>query len=182
MFRPIRLSSRLSVLHPVRWNSTASPAMPPLMATFRQDLKDAMRAKNTPKLNVLRALISEVNNSVKTPSPIQTDLQLLSLIRKRVSGAQQAAKQFEEAGRADLKEGEDLAVSILEQYAGHVKTMGVDEIKSIVSQELNKLREAGGKADIGSLLKALFAPGGALDGKPAERSEVAKIAREAVAA
>lgn len=49
MFRPIRLSSRLSVLHPVRWNSTASPAMPPLMATFRQDLKDAMRAKNTPK-------------------------------------------------------------------------------------------------------------------------------------
>lgn len=70
----------------------------------------------------------------------------------------------------------------MEQYAGHVKTMGVDEIKSIVSQELNKLRETGGKADIGSLLKALFAPGGALDGKPAERSEVAKIAREAVAA
>lgn len=75
-----------------------------------------------------------------------------------------------------------MAVSILEEYAGHVKTMGVDEIKSIVSQELNKLKEAGGKADIGSLLKALFAPGGALDGKPAERSEVAKIAREAVAA
>lgn len=73
-------------------------------------------------------------------------------------------------------------MSIMEQYAGHVKTMGVDEIKSIVSQELNKLRETGGKADIGSLLKALFAPGGALDGKPAERSEVAKIAREAVAA
>lgn len=75
-----------------------------------------------------------------------------------------------------------MAVSILEQYAGHVKTMGVDEIRPIVSQEFNKLKEAGGKADVGSLLKALFAPGGALDGKPAERSEVAKIAREAVAA
>lgn len=73
-------------------------------------------------------------------------------------------------------------MSILEEYAGQVKTMGVDEIKSIVSQELNKLKEAGDKADIGSLLKALFAPGGALDGKPAERSEVAKIAKEAVAA
>lgn len=134
------------------------------------------------RLNVLRALISEVNNSVKTPSPIQTDLQLLSLIRKRVAAAQQAAQQFQEAGRADLKEGEDLVVSILEEYAGQVETMGVNEIKAIVSQEINKLKEAGSKVDIGSLLKALFAPGGAMDGKPAERGEVAKIAREAVAA
>ena len=135
-----------------------------------------------PRLNVLRALISETNNSVKTASPIQTDLQLLSLIRKRASAAQQAAQQFAEAGRPDLKENEDAQVTILEEYAGQVETMSQDDIKAIVAQEISKLKEAGNKVEIGSLLKALFAPGGAMDGKPAERSEVAKIAKDAVAA
>lgn len=134
------------------------------------------------RLNVLRALISETNNSVKTASPIQTDLQLLSLIRKRASAAQQAAQQFAEAGRSDLKENEDAQVTILEEYAGQVETMSQDDIKAIVAQEISKLKEAGNKVEIGSLLKALFAPGGAMDGKPAERSEVAKIAKDAVAA
>lgn len=133
-------------------------------------------------MNVLRALISETNNSVKTASPIQTDLQLLSLIRKRASAAQQAAQQFAEAGRPDLKENEDAQVTILEEYAGQVETMSQDDIKAIVAQEVSKLKEAGNKVEIGSLLKALFAPGGAMDGKPAERSEVAKIAKDAVAA
>lgn len=137
---------------------------------------------NMPRLNVLRALISETNNSVKTASPIQTDLQLLSLIRKRASAAQQAAQQFAEAGRPDLKENEDTQVTILEEYAGQVETMSQDDIKAIVAQEISKLKEAGNKVEIGSLLKALFAPGGAMDGKPAERSEVAKIAKDAVAA
>lgn len=135
-----------------------------------------------PRLNVLRALISETNNSVKTASPIQTDLQLLSLIRKRASAAQQAAQQFAQDGRPDLKENEDAQVTILEEYAGQVETMSQDDITAIVAQEISKLKEAGNKVEIGSLLKALFAPGGAMDGKPAERSEVAKIAKSAVAA
>jgi uncharacterized protein YqeY len=132
-------------------------------------------------LNVLRALISETNNSTKTSSPIQTDLQLLSLIRKRVAAAKEAANQFAEADRPDLKEKEDAQVAILEEYAGKVETMSLEDIKAVVSQEVSKLKEAGKKVEVGGLLKSLFAPGGALDGKPAERAEVAKIAKEAVA-
>ncbi|KAH1299890.1 hypothetical protein KXV68_003152 [Aspergillus fumigatus] len=180
MLRTLRSTSRLS-LSPVRWNSTASPASPPLMARIRSDLKVAMRAKDTARLNVLRALISETNNSTKTSSPIQTDLQLLSLIRKRVAAAKEAANQFAEADRPDLKEKEDAQVAILEEYAGKVETMSLEDIQAVVSQEVSKLKEAGKKVEVGGLLKSLFAPGGALDGKPAERAEVAKIAKEAVA-
>ncbi|KAH2463617.1 hypothetical protein KXW63_007644 [Aspergillus fumigatus] len=151
------------------------------MARIRSDLKVAMRAKDTARLNVLRALISETNNSTKTSSPIQTDLQLLSLIRKRVAAAKEAANQFAEADRPDLKEKEDAQVAILEEYAGKVETMSLEDIQAVVSQEVSKLKEAGKKVEVGGLLKSLFAPGGALDGKPAERAEVAKIAKEAVA-
>ncbi|KAF9895068.1 hypothetical protein FE257_004697 [Aspergillus nanangensis] len=181
MFRTLRLSTRLT-FRSARWNSTSSPATPPLMAKIRSDLKVAMRAKDTARLNVLRALISETNNAAKSSSPIQTDLQLLSLIRKRATGAKEAAKQFAEADRPDLKEKEDEQAAILTEYAGQVETMSLDDIKQIVSQEIAKVKDSGKKVEIGSLLKSLFGPGGAMDGKAAERAEVAKIAKEAVAA
>ncbi|KAB8070941.1 hypothetical protein BDV29DRAFT_180018 [Aspergillus leporis] len=181
MFRAQRFTAQLS-LRSVRWNSSSSSSTPPLMAKIRSDLKVAMRAKDTAKLNVLRAIISETNNAAKTSSPIQTDLQLLSLIRKRMAGAKEAAQQFADAERPDLKESEEKNVTILEEYASQVETMSLDDVKQVVSQETSKLKEAGQKVEIGTLLKSLFAPGGALDGKPAERAEVAKIAKEAVAA
>lgn len=98
-----------------------------------------------------------------------------------MAAAKEAANQFAEADRPDLKEKEDAQVAILEEYAGKVETMSLEDIKAVVSQEVSKLKEAGKKVEVGGLLKSFFAPGGALDGKPAERAEVAKIAKEAVA-
>ncbi|KAL4818445.1 hypothetical protein BDW67DRAFT_183161 [Aspergillus spinulosporus] len=179
MLKVLRSATRLG-FYQARWNSTASPSLPPLLATLKADLKTAMRAKDTDRLNVIRALISETNNSQKTTSPIQTDLQLLALIRKRAAASRDSMQQFVEANRPDLKEKEEKAQAILEEYGNQVQTMGADEIKQIVSEQVNKMKAAGTKVEIGLVLKSLFAPGGALDGKPAERSEVAKIARETV--
>ncbi|KAL1845495.1 hypothetical protein Plec18170_009752 [Paecilomyces lecythidis] len=181
MFTPLRFSAARLGLRAVRCNSTATSGTPPLMSKIRTDLKTAMRAKDTTRLNVLRAIISETNNAAKTPTPIQTDVQLLSLIRKRVAASKDAAKQFEEAGRADLKEKEDAQVVVLEEYAGQVETLGIDDIKQAVSQTISSLKDSGKKADIGTVLKTIFAPGGALDGKPVEKAEVAKIVKETVA-
>ncbi|KAJ5577530.1 uncharacterized protein N7459_006494 [Penicillium hispanicum] len=179
MFQTIRFSARVP-LRLVRWNSTTNPVMPPLMGTLRADLKTAMRAKDTSRLNVLRALISETNNAAKTASPIQTDIQLLSLIRKRAAAAKEAAEQFAAADRADLKENEDQQVSILEGYAGQIKTLSVEEVEAAIGQEIATVKEAGTKLNVGLVLKALFAPGGALDGKPADRKEVADLVKKAV--
>jgi uncharacterized protein YqeY len=105
---------------------------------------------------------------------------LLSLIRKRLAAAKDAAQQFQGANRPDLKEKEDAQIVVLEEYAGHIQTMSAEEIQSAVSQAVSQLQGDGKKADIGSVLKALFAPGGVLDGKPAERAKVARIAKETV--
>lgn len=125
------------------------------------------------RLNVLRALISETNNAAKSASPIQTDIQLLSLIRKRLSATKDAAKEFEAAQRPDLKEKEDAQAVVLEEYAGQVKTLPIAEIKEIVANEINTMVNAGTKPNQGTILKALFAAGGPLDGKPVDRKEVA---------
>ncbi|KAL4876667.1 hypothetical protein BJY04DRAFT_140043 [Aspergillus karnatakaensis] len=180
MFRVLRQTTRLG-LYQARWNSTASSSTPPLMATLRTDLKTAMRAKDTDRLNVLRALISEYNNSQKTASPIETDVQLLALIRKRASASKDSAQQFLEAERPDLKEKEDKAIAILEEYGSQVKTMDVEEIKIIVLEEVAKLSEGNKLPNLGLLFKALYKSGGSLDGKPVDRSVVTEISKKIVA-
>lgn len=132
------------------------------------------------RLNVLRAIISETNNASKTSSPVKTDLQLLSLLRKRASASKEAGLQFAEANRNDLKEKEDAQVAILEEYAGKVETTSPEEIQDAVSETISLLQKDGTKVEIGAVLKSLFAPGGALDGKPAEKSQVSAVAKELV--
>lgn len=97
----------------------------------------------------------------------------MSLIRKRLSAVKDAAKEFEAAERPDLKEKEDAQAVVLEEYAGQVKTLPVAEIKEIVSKEISAMISAGTKPNQGTVLKALFAAGGPLDGKPVDRKEVA---------
>ncbi|KAJ5320590.1 hypothetical protein PENANT_c033G04305 [Penicillium antarcticum] len=171
MFQSLRVSARIPA-RLVRWNSTATPVLPPLMATLRTDLKTAMRAKDTTRLNVLRALISETNNAAKTSSPIQTDIQLLSLIRKRLNATKDAAKEFEAAERPDLKEKEDAQAVVLEEYAGQVVTVPTAEITEAIVNQINALKAAGEKVNPGLLFKALFAQDGPLTGKPVDRKEV----------
>ncbi|KAJ5888989.1 hypothetical protein N7495_009030 [Penicillium taxi] len=181
MLRTLGLFPKPS-LRLVRWNSTSGPVLPPLMTTLRTDLKTAMRAKDTPRLNVLRALISETNNAAKTASPIQTDIQLLSLIRKRAAAAKDAAQQFAEAERPDLKEKEDQQITILEEYAGQVETLSTEEVQAMITQELAPFKTAGTKPQIGQVLKLLFGKGGSLEGKPVDGKEVSAIVKDTISA
>src|SRR5215471_7295033 len=125
------------------------------------------------RLNVLRAIISESNNASKTSSPLHTDLQLLASIRKRSASLKEAGREFAEANREDLKKKVLAEVAVLDEYASKVETTSTQEIQAAVSQTIGQLQTEGEKVDLGTVLKSLFAPGGALHGKPAERAKVA---------
>ncbi|KAJ9620637.1 hypothetical protein H2203_007846 [Taxawa tesnikishii (nom. ined.)] len=163
-----------------RYSSTDAPASP-LLLKLKGDLKTAMKSKDKNRLNVVRNILAEVNNSAKTNSPIQTDMQVLGLLRKRTTAAQTAAKEFSDAGRSDLKESEDAQIAIMDEYAGSVQTMGKEEIKDVVTRTVDQLRGTGGKVPAGEVMKRLLAPGGDLDGKNVEKAEVAKAVKEVLA-
>jgi len=159
---------------------TPAPA-PPLLLKLRSDLKTAMKAKDTNRLNVLRALLAEVTNQAKTSNPFKTDMQLVSLLRKRAAAAKSAGAEFKAAGRQDLVEQEDRQAAVMEEYAGSVETMSESDIRNAVSEAVEEIRAAAeGKVNMGDVLKKLLAPGGSLDGKPVERSEVAKLVKNAL--
>lgn len=168
-----------------RFNSTSAPQSetpaPPLLLKLKGDLKTAMRAKDTNRLNVLRSLISDVNNSTKTSNPIKTDMQLVSLLRKRAAAAKDAGDEFKAAGRDDLVEKEEAQATVLEEYAGSVETMSANDIKDAVNKVIEEAKAvAQGKINMGDVLKKLMGAGGSLEDKPVDRSEVARAVKQAL--
>lgn len=141
-----------------------------------------MKAKDTNRLNVLRGLIAEITNSAKTSNPITTDLQLLSLLRKRAAAAKSASEEFKAAGRNDLVEKEQMQGYVLEEYAGSVETMSEPDIRDAVKVVVEEVKAAagGGRFNMGDVLKKILGPGGSLEGKPVDRSTVARLVKQTV--
>ncbi|MCJ1245004.1 hypothetical protein MMC30_002205 [Trapelia coarctata] len=151
--------------------------VPPLLLKLKSDLKVAMKAKDTNRLNVLRAVLAETTNASKTSSPIRTDVQLLSLLRKRIAVSKSAAEEFSAANRDDLRDKEQAQVAVMEEYAAGVKTVGQDEITEVVARIIGKMRTDGQTVNTGSALKALVGPGGEFEGKAVDKAEVARIVK-----
>ncbi|KAM0712051.1 hypothetical protein Q7P37_011145 [Cladosporium fusiforme] len=156
---------------------TTLPA-PPLLLKLRNDLKTAMRAKDTARLNVLRSLLAEVTNAAKSPNPVKTDMQLLSMLRKRQAAAKAASTEFKAAGRDDLVEKEQSQVDILDEYSGDVQVMAIEDVKAAIQSTIEELRAKTPDLKAGPVMKAIFAPGGSLDGKNVEKSTVPGIVKQ----
>ncbi|WPG99193.1 GatB/YqeY domain-containing protein [Acrodontium crateriforme] len=177
VLRRARLAMR-PCMHCRHYAAESTP--PSLLSKLRSDLKTAMKEKDKDRLNVLRSLLAEVTNAAKTSSPIQSDMQVLSLLRKRSAAAKNASSEFAAAGRDDLVEQENRQAHIIEEYAGGVKTMGESEIGEAVNKVVDALKTASEKLNMGDVLKKLLGPGGSLDGKNVEKSEVARLVKKAL--
>lgn len=157
------------------YSSDAPPPAPPLLLKLRGDLKTAMKAKDTSRLNVLRGILSDITNASKTATPAKTDLQIVSLLRKRAAASKQAAEEFQKAKREDLVGKEEEQVAIMEGYAGSVKMVDEEEIKAKVKNVRMEMDKEGTKVDKGSLIRKLIGPGGVFDGQPVEAKTVARM-------
>lgn len=137
-----------------------------------------MRAKDTVRLAVLKSVLAQITNASKTNAPIKDDVALLALLRKQIKTSSGSVTEAKAVGREDLAEKEQAQISILEEYAATVETVGEDEIIAAVKSVVSELQAANAKVAAGEVMKRLFAPGGALEGKPVQKGDVAKIVRE----
>lgn len=101
-----------------------------------------------------------------------TDLQILSILRKKIAGAREAASQFAEANRQDLKEKQEAESVVLDEYVGQVETVS-DEV---IEREVKAIVDRGAK-NIGIIMKFLTGTGGGLAGMPVESSKIAEVAK-----
>ena len=128
-----------------------------LLERVDADLKEAMRAKDTTKLGVLRMLKSALKYAAIAKSGAEAELsdsEAAQVIRKQVKQRQDSIESFEKGGRAELVEKEKEELSILNGYLP--QPISADEISKIVRETI---AEAGAtsRAQMGAVMKALQA-------------------------
>ncbi|MGB0992536.1 MAG: GatB/YqeY domain-containing protein [Akkermansiaceae bacterium] len=130
------------------------------------DMKAAMRDRNKPALNTLRALKSAITNASIEKGGAGTELaenEITNVIRKQIKQRQDSIAQFEQAGRDELAENERLEITVLENYLP--AAMSEAEIISAVEAAIAETG-AESRKDMGNVMKVLQEKtGGRADGK-----------------
>lgn len=130
------------------------------------DLKEAMRAKDTTKLGVLRMLKAALKYTAIAKSGAEAELsdtEAAQVVRKQVKQRQDSIESFEKGGRAELAAKEKEELLILNAYLP--QAMSSDELAEVVRATIAETG-ATSKAQMGGVMKALQAKvAGRADGK-----------------
>jgi uncharacterized protein YqeY len=130
------------------------------------DLKEAMRAKDTTKLTVLRMLKSALKYAAIAKSGAEAELsdaEAAQVIRKQAKQRQDSIESFEKGGRAELAQKEQKELSILSGYLP--QAMSPDEVEKAVRDAIAEVG-ATSQAQMGAVMKAVQAKvAGRVDGK-----------------
>lgn len=87
---------------------------------IREDLKEAMKAKDALKLNVIRGVLTAFTNELvatnHTPQDILGDDDAIKVIRRIIKQREDAISQYTAAGRTDLADEDAAQMEILKTY------------------------------------------------------------------
>ena len=130
------------------------------------DLKDAMRAKDAPKLGVLRMLKSAMKYAAIEKSGAEGELddtEATQVIRKQVKQRQDSIESFEKGGRPELATKEKEELALLSAYLP--QAMSAEELAAAVRDAIAEIG-ATSRAQMGAVMKALQTKlAGRADGK-----------------
>lgn len=114
--------------------------------TIKNQLKDAMRAKDTVRLDVLRGLLAAFTNElIAKGGDILPDDSVLAIIKRSVKQHRDSIEQFDKGGRKDLSDKERAELKFLEAYLP--ASMSQDEIRKLAEAKLASPTYAGKKLD-----------------------------------
>jgi uncharacterized protein len=108
-----------------------------IQTDIKAKIIEAMKAKDTEKLTVLRGLSAAFTNELvakkRRPDEELSDEEALSVISKEARKRKDSIEQFEKGGRADLAESEKAELAILEAFLP--EQMSYEEVLAFVRQK-----------------------------------------------
>ena len=126
-----------------------------LSEKITSDIKDAMRAKDSTKLAVLRSLKTALTNYTIEKYGADGELEAsedIGVVRTAIKQRQDSIEKFEAAGRNELAEQEKLEADILEEYLPTAMTE--DEISKLIEDTIQEVG-ASSRKDMGQGMKLL---------------------------
>jgi len=146
-----------------------------LYEQIQQEMKEAMKSRDSLKTNTLRSIIASVKNylvsSEEGRAQKVNDELLIDLIAKEAKKREESIEAYKKAGRDDLVSSEYKELEILSSYLP--EQLSADEIRAIALQTIDDLK-ANNPSDLGKVMRELMVRvKGRADGKL-----VNKIVRE----
>lgn len=133
---------------------------------IKNEIKEAMKAKDQVKLSVVRGLVSAFTNEAvakgRTPTDLLTDEEALAVIKRAARQRKDAMDQYQAGGRADLVEQEGAELKVLEAYLpAQVSREEIEKVVKAKMAELNVTDKSKAGQLTGMVMKDL---GGNADG------------------
>lgn len=134
-------------------------------------VKDAMRAKDKPRLGLLRILMSEFKR-IEVDERIELDdARVLAVLDKQLKQRKDSAHQFAEAGRQDLADQENFEISVIQEFLP--TALSADEIANIIQAAIVSA-DAKSMGDMGKVM-AVVKP--QIQGR-ADMAKVSKLVKD----
>ena len=143
------------------------------------DMKTAMRAKDSERLNTIRMLLAAIKQREVDERIVLDDVAVIAIVDKQIKQRKDSIAAFTQANRMDLADKESSELKVMEGYLP--ARMGADEVlaavKGIVAGMGTELGRAVGPADMGKVMGAVKAQ---LAGK-ADMAQVSAAVKAALA-
>jgi hypothetical protein len=136
-----------------------------LKGKITEDMKAAMRAKETARLSTVRLLLAAMKQKEVDERVALTDADVLSIIEKMLKQRRESIAQYEKAGRNDLADAEKAEIAVLSAYLP--QQLSEAEVATEIEAAIAATGAAGPK-DMGKVM-------GLLKPKLAGRTDMGKL-------
>ena len=121
-----------------------------LSERINNDLKEAMKSKDSFRLSVIRMVKGAMQLAKPNPREELTDDDVITVISKQIKMRNDSIKEFETAGRSDLVEQNKKEIEILNTYMP--KQLSEEELTEIIDKVFEEVKPTSQK-DMGLIMK-----------------------------
>jgi len=136
-----------------------------LKQQINEDMKTAMRAKETARLGAIRLLLAAMKQREVDERIELTDADVVAIIEKMLKQRRDSISQYKAANRQDLVDVEEFEVSVLQTYMP--QQLGEAEINAAIAEAI-AATGAAGPQDMGKVM-------GVVKPKLAGRADMGKV-------
>ena len=126
----------------------------PLKDQISDDMKTAMRAKDTARLGTIRLLMAAIKQREVDERIVLDDAAIVGVVDKLIKQRKDSITAFQSAGRTDLVDKESAELAVLQAYLP--ARLSADEITAAVAGIVADLGAAG-TGDMGKVMAAVKA-------------------------
>ena len=128
--------------------------MPSLRERLRDDLKDAMRARDATRRGTIRLVEAAIKNAeIEKRGGELSEQDIQAILQRQVKQRRDSIKQYEQAGRSDLADVERAEIAVIEAYLPQQMSRG--EIEA-AARDVIQQTGASGPSDRGKVMGQLM--------------------------